>query len=162
MLLAGSLWLATPYLPTGGFGCDELVLYGIRELAKQHLSTNESRASTFLDNESGEYCTGMICFCSPGGHGSPAVDRGGDKAGGGDPVQEAGGTDPPLNNSQLRASQPVGGDSTEMSRTIAELIGKPYTFGHPVSHGPDLPSCMRLIITCLSTFIFYLFFRRRL
>ena len=37
------------HLDVGGFGCDELVLYGIRELAEQHLSTNESRASTFLD-----------------------------------------------------------------------------------------------------------------
>ena len=33
----------------GGFGCDEPVLYGIRELAQQHLWTNESRALTFLD-----------------------------------------------------------------------------------------------------------------
>ena len=33
----------------GGFGCDELVLYGIRELAPATLSTNESQVSTFLD-----------------------------------------------------------------------------------------------------------------
>ena len=33
----------------GGFGWDELVLYGIRELAPATLSTNESQASTFLD-----------------------------------------------------------------------------------------------------------------
>ena len=33
----------------GGFGCDELVLYGIRELVPATLSTNERQASTFLD-----------------------------------------------------------------------------------------------------------------
>ena len=33
----------------GGFGCDELVLYGIRELAPATLSTNESKASSDLD-----------------------------------------------------------------------------------------------------------------
>ena len=33
----------------GGSGCDELVLYGIREPAPATLSTNESQASTFLD-----------------------------------------------------------------------------------------------------------------
>ena len=38
-----------PKLLVGGFGCDEVVLYGIRELAQQHLSTNERQASTFLD-----------------------------------------------------------------------------------------------------------------
>ena len=37
-------------LLVGGFGCDELVLYGIRELAyTMKLSTNESQASTFFD-----------------------------------------------------------------------------------------------------------------
>ena len=43
----GVLCVSKP-LP-GGFGCDELVLYGIRELAPATLSTNESQASTFLD-----------------------------------------------------------------------------------------------------------------
>ena len=36
----------------GGFGCDELVLYGIRVLAEQHYdqdSTNQSKTSIFLD-----------------------------------------------------------------------------------------------------------------
>ena len=36
----------------GGFGCLELVLYGIRVLAEQHFdqdSTNESKTSIFLD-----------------------------------------------------------------------------------------------------------------
>ena len=73
LLLAGSLWHKDSWLPctersyyrrpyaiknqrgaskkplVGGFGCDELVLYGIRELAPATLSTNERQASTFLD-----------------------------------------------------------------------------------------------------------------
>ena len=73
MLLSGSLWhkgaynrtfpcmeATYPYaiknqrgaskkLLVGGFGCDELVLYGIRELAPATLWTNERQASTFLD-----------------------------------------------------------------------------------------------------------------
>ena len=38
----------------GGFGCDELVLYGIRELAQQFLGSN-------LDME---VEPGPVCFCS--------------------------------------------------------------------------------------------------
>ena len=39
----------------GGFGCDELVLYGIRVLAEQHYaqdSTNESKSRCPLSKES--------------------------------------------------------------------------------------------------------------
>ena len=35
------------YFLVGGFGCDELVLYGIRELAPATLSTNESGPGCF-------------------------------------------------------------------------------------------------------------------
>ena len=73
LLLAGSSWHKNSWLPcteksyyrrpyaiknqrgaskrplVGGFGCDELVLYGIRLLARAKFSTNESRASLSLD-----------------------------------------------------------------------------------------------------------------
>ena len=39
----------------GGFGCDELVLYGIRELAEQHSRPMRAEPRHSSTNESGEH-----------------------------------------------------------------------------------------------------------